>query len=198
MIYQLLAFLAILTFGFCGFSRTSLGDQLHVTFPDYVEKPVTTTEAINAGWTAVSGSCEAGLGIKYLPSSSAPSKKEPAAFYFTPGGQISAVGMTIYGEVGQNLLDRGFYTQVADGEYYYTASFRSSSDSCSSSNLGEILGDRLVINQPTIAFELPLLESEAVDAGWTKGSCIDTMVNLKSFNLDVWFYFLGNSLFLRS
>lgn len=183
MFLNLFCFLLLLSLSF-QFTRTSLGDQLHVTFPDFQQRPTTMAEAQSLGWVRLSDKCEKGLGVPFVPSSKAPSDEEPVTFYFTPGGQLSGVGLTVYGTVPDELLERGVYTKSGWREYYTTVAFRSEEEACSSSQLTELLGDRLIVQPQGINQELPLLESEADDNQWTRGSCIDQMGVHYSYDLD--------------
>mmetsp|Transcript_80147 Transcript_80147/g.120460 ORF Transcript_80147/g.120460 Transcript_80147/m.120460 type:complete len:265 (+) Transcript_80147:142-936(+) len=123
--------------------------------------------------------CDANLGIRYAYKGSGPSKSTPLTIYFTAGGQVAGVGVNLYGagSAPQNLIDLGFWIPI-EGEknqWMLSVSFRQPSDMCSHTTVDEVIGDRLVINQNTLSYSLPLTAAEAFCNNWTYGSCMTTM-----------------------
>jgi len=165
--------------GLASLSRFSIGDRMVRDFNEYVSTPITTTDAKAQGWVPLGSmeECIGGLGVPWAESSSGADEHHPTILYFTPFGQISAIGVRIMGNVKQNLIDRGFFLSGGSDEAFISVSFRSMNDSCSAVQLGTPLGDRLVINggENGIKYELPLTASEAEAAGWVKGACFAGM-----------------------
>lgn len=160
-----------------------LGDGLWRTFGHQTELPLTTKEALNEKWVAVSG-CEPHLGILYAQDKSGPSEKHPLGLRFTSSGNIAGVQATIFGSnrfgdaAQQNLIDKGYWkrTPNATETWHMDISFRDSEDMCSGvSRSEELLGDRVVINQDTIKQAIPLTVKDAVAQKWTPGSCMSSM-----------------------
>jgi hypothetical protein len=91
-------------------------------------------------------------------------------------GQVSGIGMHIYGEVSALLVQRGFLKPVADKVHSISVMFRGpAAPICGTSPSADALGDRLVVHPDTINYSLPVVEQEAAAAKWTKGSCFADM-----------------------
>lgn len=162
---------------------TGLGDGLWRTFGHQTALPLTTKEALDERWVAVSG-CEPDLGILYAQDKSGPSEKHPLGLRFTSSGKIAGVQATVFGsnrfgDAAQlNLIEKGYWKQTANATktWHMDISFRSSEEMCSQTSKSEdLLGDRVVINQDTIKQEIPLTVKDAVSQNWTPGSCMASM-----------------------
>jgi len=130
--------------------------------------------------------CRPSLGIRYANSAAAPSSKHPMSVFYTPGGQISGVGVTVFGHswisfigpAAQPTLVRDrFWRPVAGARNTWEifVSFRGPQDVCSNTPLRQAVGDRLFINQDTINVGIPLRATDATASGYTPGSCINSM-----------------------
>ena len=64
---------------------------------------------------------------------------------------------------------------VSSNQWTVAVSFRDPAQMCNTTRVDEVLGDRLVINQGTLNYNLPLTAAEANCQGWTYGSCMLTM-----------------------
>jgi len=95
--------------------------------------------------------------------------------FFTEAGQVAGVGVNVYGDVKQKLVDQRYFEQVGDGVFFVSVSFRNSSMMCSGRQSPDVLGDTLIINAGNLSQPLPLTESAAVAQQWTKGSCFYSM-----------------------
>jgi len=165
----------------CGFScasyeytNTSLGDRLIRTYTKYEKLPVTAGDARVAGWLT-NNKCDPNLGVAYwFQSTTGPATTYPLTLYFTPAGQLAGVGVDVWGILPQNLIDLKFWKTLGNEHYSLTVSFRKAADMCSTKLISDVLGDRLIVNADTIAFSIPVVESEAAKE-WTKGSCFSTM-----------------------
>jgi len=150
----------------------SIGDRMFRTGGVYVPMPITTSNATFNDWFASgTGQCDPLLGIAYNYKSSGPTASAPITLFFTAGEQLAGIGMTVYGTPPSNLIGT-YWQQVADGQYFISVTFRNSSIMCSGDVDDDLpLGDQLVINANGVADSIPLLESDAQDALFTKGSC---------------------------
>jgi len=115
-----------------------------------------------------------------------PTKDHPLTLFFTSAGQIAGVGVTVWGTswtswVGAaaqpQLIQDGFWRTVSGttDAWHIFVSFRSADLMCSGKTGAEAVGDRLVINQDTIKVSIPIVQADAVKAGYTPGSCINSM-----------------------
>lgn len=163
------------------YAASGLGDGLWRTFAHQTALPTTTADAENAGWTAVSA-CDANLGVLYTQDSSGPSEKHPLGLRFTNAGQIAGVQTTVYGSnkkgnaAPQNLVDKGFWkASNATETWHMDISFRSSSAMCSDAAETELIGDRVVINQDSLKYNIPLTQKEANAQKFSPGSCMASM-----------------------
>ena len=99
------------------------------------------------------------------------------------------MGIYIYGDgsAPDNLVEKGFWIPVGSSEWMLSASFRGIENMCNSTyKADEVLGDRLVINQQSINYTIPLTAAEAQCSQWTPGSCMVTMG-------EHWFYDLSSA-----
>eukprot|EP00992_Anisonema_acinus_P015257 TRINITY_DN9679_c0_g1_i1.p1 TRINITY_DN9679_c0_g1~~TRINITY_DN9679_c0_g1_i1.p1 ORF type:complete len:280 (+),score=58.40 TRINITY_DN9679_c0_g1_i1:54-893(+) len=173
MLVHLFALFVALS-GVCG---TSIGDQFWRTYGDETALPMTTTDATKAGWSAINGTCDSRLGIAWSEKKGGPSRHYPITLFFTPGGQISGVGITIYGNVQESLVNRGWFEKTAESEYFISASFRPEGRRgvCSETVQSEVLGTQVRINQNHLDYALPLTETEVKQANYSIGACFKTM-----------------------
>jgi len=159
-------------------SSISLGDGLWRTFGHQTALPTTAEEAESQGWVAISG-CDNYLGILYTQDNSGPTEEHPLGLRYTASGAVAGVQATIFGSskfgnaAPDNLVELGYW-KVNNGteSWRMDISFRSSSDMCSDGVPSSLLGDRVVINQDTIAQSIPLTAKDAQERLWTPGSCM--------------------------
>jgi hypothetical protein len=151
----------------------SIGDRLVRDYTKYYPLPITVYDADGSGWVALTGDCDDTLGIAYTQSGGA-TVDNPVTLFFTSGGQISGIGVNLYGSPPQNLIDSGYWQELTDSIYFLSITFRSSG-LCTGYTSSLSLGNQLVINANTTAIALPLTDSEAEAGQWTKGSCFSTM-----------------------
>lgn len=160
----------------------SLGDTLVRTYGHYTDLPTSALEASKQGWVA-QANCNPNKGILYGRDENSPSEEHPLGLYFTASGKLAGVQVTVYGsneEVGNaapdRLVEKGFWiADPADKQWHMDLSFRAASEMCGERSSSELLGDRLVINQGTLDYSLPLVASEARQDSWTEGSCMHVM-----------------------
>jgi len=172
---------------------TTMGDGPYPIFSGQDKFDAPTAEA--AGWVKVAGgACTPGLGVEWASSGSV-SKEQPLSVYFTPAGQLTGLKMTIYGSSGDftdwwgsseafkgpaalgNMVSQGYYIPI-DHEpdtWEMSVSFRAADDVCSETTLAADIGDRIIINQHTIAKSIPMTKTEAAEEGWQPGSCMTQM-----------------------
>jgi len=159
------------------------------TLANTEDLPTTIAEATN--WTAVNGDCENGVGILYTRYGGI-SKESPLALYFTPGGQIAGLKVTIFGShhngwwykspgdaANPNLVRLGYWKEEGAEQWSMTASFRSPDNICGDATFRfeETVGDRVVINQYEggIARAIPMTASAAEAEQYSPGSCMAKM-----------------------
>jgi len=166
-------------------SGISIGDRVFRTGGIYVPMPTNTANATFNNWVASrNGQCDPVLGIAYnYKSQSGPTTSAPVTLFFTAGEQLAGIGMTMYGSPPENQIGT-YWQEVAEGQYFISVTFRNSSIMCSGDVDDELpLGDQLVINADSLAYEIPVLESDAVEANFTKGSCFYGMGFHYSYDL---------------
>jgi len=158
----------------------SIGDRLVRTAIIYKSLPLTVDDAVDAGWVNFTH-CDNNLGYAYTDTGSLPSKTHPVILYFTGGGQIAGMGMEHFGEPVNDMEQ--YFRPTDRGTYRITVSFRPGGNLCSSRVYREAIGTQLNVDQGIVDFILPLNESAATDAQWTKGGCIGGMGTHWSYDL---------------
>jgi len=150
-----------------------IGDRLLRTAVLLKSLPLTSSDATSQGWTSLTD-CQAPYGIPFSYSADGPSKSHPTTIYFTSGGQIAGVAVTISGTPPQNLLDLGYWQMQpwSNGRYSVSVSFRDPAMVCSGETDGLTIGDRLVVAQIE---SIPLNSTGAEAQNWFNGSCLPTM-----------------------
>jgi len=169
--------LAICTFVFITLvhaQRFDIGDRLIRDYTEYHSLPSTASDASAAGWVS-NGTCTEGLGIAYTFNATFAQKQYPITLFFTPAGQAAGIRVTVFGEVKANLIKHGYFIEVNNNEFFIAVSFRDTNSVCSSAKSSYYLGDRLVVNQNTVAADIPVLVSDLAAKGWVKGSCFAGM-----------------------
>jgi hypothetical protein len=158
-----------------------LGDGLWRTFEHQTALPLSAASAEEQSWVKVS-ECDNNLGVLFARDDNGPSEKHPLGLRFTSSGLLAGVQTTIYGSNKQgpaapdNLVKLGFWKKTnATETWVMDVSFRAPSEMCSSSSSANLIGDRVVINQDTIKYSIPLTVEEAVKNSWTSGSCMSSM-----------------------
>jgi len=160
------------------------------TYRNNEDLPTTIAEATT--WTPVNGECEKGVGILYIRNGGI-SEDSPLALYFTAGGQIAGLKVTIFGShhtdwwwrhtpgdaANPNLVRRGYWKEDGAEQWSITASFRSPDKICGDATFRfeETVGDRVVINQYEggIARAIPMTASAAEAEQYSPGSCMASM-----------------------
>ena len=151
-----------------------------------VAMPVNASLAVSQGWYPTSSSCDSSQGLVYSQSKSGATEDKPLQLMYTQTGMFAGVRVTIYGDswtskigpAAQPSLVKGGYWIVQSGAkdtWYITVSTRSSEFMCGSARSSLLLGDRLVINQGTLDFSIPLSAKAAQSEGYVPGSCMKTM-----------------------
>lgn len=158
------------------FTPRDIGDTLLRSVSYYVSLPKTKTEAIKSEWKSY-GDFDPNLGEPLNQNSEGPSASEPVTLYFGKSGQVSGIGMDIFGDVKSQM--KGTYFNVNErgfgGNYHISVSFRSPADIASTQKSKNVLGNQLVLNQGTLNLALPLTEEGASKNGYQKGSCFAKM-----------------------
>jgi len=118
-------------------------------------------------------------GIAFTEVKGGPTSDKPMTLYFNKAGQVSGVGVHVYGDgLPLNLIDKGFWKPVGQTNDTHTISvtFRDAANQCASGTPSPLpLGDRLIVNADTIKWPLPVTETDAAKGNWTKGSCFQGM-----------------------
>jgi len=177
----LLALLAVLV---CQ-SSADIGDGLWRTFNLALvglapALPLTSREAEAAGWQKMSSECDPNVGFRYAQNAATPQKNTPLSIYYTAAGQVSGLATNIYGAgaAPSNLVELGYWIPVSgsQNEWMISVSFRAANLMCDAGTTApEVLGDRLVVNQGSLNYSLPLTAADAYCSEWASGSCMVTM-----------------------
>jgi len=158
-----------------------IGDRLVRTAILYHNLPIDLDDAVSAGWSNFT-QCDENLGIAFTDSGdSAPSKTHPVTLYFTAGGQIAGMGMEHFGTPVSGL--QKYFQPQSNGNFRISVSFRPPGDLCNGNMFPELIGTQLVVDQGTVGWAVPLNETAATAASWTKGSCIGGMGTHWSYDL---------------
>jgi hypothetical protein len=172
----------------------SIGDMMERDYTVYDPLPIILGDATAQGWYPVqeNKTCIEGLGIPFVQvTKSEDEKKRPITLYFTPGGQVTGIGVAVSGAQKANLVTKGYFIPLEDTVatdaypnakdlFYMSVTFRESGSVCASTVDASLpLGDRLVLNaaspQRATLEALPVTASDASAAGWMKGSCFSGM-----------------------
>eukprot|EP00812_Abedinium_dasypus_P002165 NODE_1263_length_1189_cov_416.502646.p1 GENE.NODE_1263_length_1189_cov_416.502646~~NODE_1263_length_1189_cov_416.502646.p1 ORF type:complete len:313 (+),score=67.37 NODE_1263_length_1189_cov_416.502646:104-1042(+) len=154
------------------------GSKMERTFTKYVDLPVGEAALSAAGWTKNS-ICDPVIGHMWTQEGSAATKSEPLVLYTTKAGQMSGVGVHIYGELPepQQRWITASTTNGANG-YRIDVAFRKGSIICSGEKSDALIGDALTVNPGANggeSKELSLTQTGAEAAGWHRWSCFDGM-----------------------
>ena len=106
----------------------------------------------------------------------------PVGSSFTASGQLAGSRVTIYGDswtsgIGNaaqpQLIEAGYWIPVsgASKTWYMTVTYRAAAMMCSGDVDSNEIGDRLVINQGSLDYSVPLTARDANAAGYVPGSC---------------------------
>jgi len=148
----------------------SIGDSLERTAFIYKSLPLDVDTATSQGWQC-SSECDPNLGYA-CTLGSGPSNGNPMTLYYDNSNNIAGVGMTVFEDPPEPLM--AYWLSNGDGTYTMSVTFRN--DTCNGQSQAGSLGDQLVINQGNEnAVSVPTNAADAANAGWTKGSCINTM-----------------------
>jgi len=161
------------------FPNTDLGSYFFRDYTEYYTLPMNTSSAMANNWVQNYSSCDPNLGIRWDQEKNGVLETNPISLFFTPAGQLAGIGVTLYGNVFQNLVNLGYLQPLGMLQgyqaYFLSITFRNASTVCSSEISSSVIGDTLIVNANSISVQLPLTEQEAVSALWTPGSCFSTM-----------------------
>eukprot|EP00656_Telonema_subtile_P012025 TRINITY_DN1602_c0_g1_i1.p1 TRINITY_DN1602_c0_g1~~TRINITY_DN1602_c0_g1_i1.p1 ORF type:complete len:416 (+),score=77.16 TRINITY_DN1602_c0_g1_i1:110-1357(+) len=162
-------------------STGSLGG--HIAF----RESFTAFKGLNAAFSEVTpeanlddyevvGDCHPKLGYHWQPKGGI-TPKYPLSLYYTKGGQIAGMRVDVYGKGAAQgkQVSEGYYISDGDDQWHLSVSFRGEEELCSGHTSSEPIGDRLVINQNTIAKSMPMTADEAQRLGFMPGSCMKSM-----------------------
>jgi len=91
--------------------------------------------------------------------------------HFTPGEQISGVGLWITNQPSSYLLEKGWWTPFNKG-WMLTVMFRGPAEICSGSQSVAPLGYfPNIVSSQQAALSIPLNMSAAEEEGWVRGNC---------------------------
>eukprot|EP01129_Flabellula_baltica_P016934 TRINITY_DN9234_c0_g1_i1.p1 TRINITY_DN9234_c0_g1~~TRINITY_DN9234_c0_g1_i1.p1 ORF type:complete len:300 (-),score=49.80 TRINITY_DN9234_c0_g1_i1:33-896(-) len=153
-----------------------IGDRLLRTYTMYETLPVTAAEAIHQGWVYNNQTtCNPALGYSANFKGSVATEDYPLTLFFNKAGQISGVGITVYGQLEEKLVLLGYWNKISKDVYTLTVSFRGSEEMCSGVMSPLTIGDRAVINAETISYSIPVQTGQTTQANYTKGSCFYSM-----------------------
>lgn len=169
-----------------------IGDQLKHTFLKYDAFSLTESEAVAAGWQKFDASvgCVPSLGVPYVAAT--PTDHHPLVAYYSAGGQISAIGAIVFGDLEPTLIEAGFFLPWNEKSHKIHLGFREPSSVCDpSTSYNEPVGDRVVVNPDSISLEIPLTRSGALAKGFFTGGCIGGMgvhhsLDLNSYGKPTW------------
>lgn len=169
----------------------SLGSNILRTVGGNFPHPITVTDAEEQGWTSAGNDCHPRLGVEYVPAGGI-SQESPLSAYYTPAGQITGLKITVYGDGGDfgtsafegagalgEMVNQGYYIPVTSSEegasWEMSITFRSVTDVCAELILPQDIGDRIVINQDTIAVSVPMTLGQAEGEDYQAASCMKGM-----------------------
>lgn len=161
-----------------------LGDRLLRAYTIYDEMPLSVEGAVEAGFLEA-GPCDPARGTPYTQSGDFVSKTSPSVLFYTCAGQISGVGVSVYGELQQELIDRGLFEPMGMDHHMISVTFRAGdlcSGDCGSDDAAPVgrqllLNNHLVESPESRVLSLPLNQTQAEGQGWVRGSCFNGMGN---------------------
>eukprot|EP00656_Telonema_subtile_P030967 TRINITY_DN3392_c0_g1_i3.p1 TRINITY_DN3392_c0_g1~~TRINITY_DN3392_c0_g1_i3.p1 ORF type:complete len:433 (+),score=92.46 TRINITY_DN3392_c0_g1_i3:36-1334(+) len=170
-------------------STASLGGHLASTLEQFkqINAPLSgVKKASTLDYYQRKGGCDPKLGYLWEPTGGA-SLTKPLSLYYTSGGQIAGLRLDIWGaDAAQGLqIANGYYIKDGTDHWHLSMSFRAVSEMCSGATSSETVGDRLIINQDTIAKSVPMTSSEALAANFMPGSCMTSMGQHHFYDLSV-------------
>ena len=120
--------------------------------------------------------CDPKLGILWV-AKGGESPKEPMGLYFNKAGQVAGLRIKIYGEKAAQgrAVSQGYWIPDGKNTWYMSISFRPAEEMCTTSVSKHAIGDRIVINQDTIAKSIPMTLAQAQEVGFMPGSCMKSM-----------------------
>jgi hypothetical protein len=169
---------AVLCLAFNQIVSGELGSGLWRTYTKNVVMPTTASDATSMGWaTADASDCVDGLGIKWGQNSDGqPSQSKPIVLYYTPNGQLSAIGTVAYGAFNGTVVDEGYWEKIGDEEYFISVTTRDPSVVCDASYSDDnLIGDRVLINANSLGRSIPLTQSDAISQNYETGACFASM-----------------------
>lgn len=115
------------------------------------------------------------MGVAWTPGGSGLSQHHPIIAYYSKSGQISGLGIMVFGDLPPYLVETGWWLRNDQETHMVQVGFRNPFDVCSSTEFEEMVGDRLVVNPSSTRFNIPLTHSDAIATGFVQGACIGGM-----------------------
>jgi len=172
------------------------GSKMERSFTEYVDLPLGESALSAAGWTK-STKCDPVIGYMWTQKGPAATKSEPLVLYTTEAGQMSGVGVHIYGELPkpqQRWITGPPRSEPGQNGYRIDVAFRKGSIVCSGASSDALIGDTLIVNPGAMEGESPsdaefkelsLNQTGAEATGWHRGSCFDGMGTHSFFDTSV-------------
>jgi hypothetical protein len=165
-------------------STGSLGSHLASTLRQFKQfnqlsgiTPDATLEQINGmDYQKATAECDPQLGYLWT-APGGPSLARPLSLYYNQAGQIAGLRVDIFGASAAQgrMIEDGYYISAGSDHWFLSVSFRSPEEMCTEQMSSEQIGDRLVVNQDSIAKSIPMTSSEAEAEGFMPGSCMQSM-----------------------
>jgi len=169
----------------CAANAVDIGDRLARTFLLFHSLPLNSSAAKSSGWALATDDCDPDLGYVYQAKGGY-SVGNPILMYYTAAGQLAGVGIIHFAaplptmtKFWQNMND----SSSGNTTYLMTLHFRAPSVVCSKTAQSEQIGDRVVINQGSLNFNVPVTDKAAAAAKWAPGNCIPGMGTHWSYDL---------------
>jgi hypothetical protein len=116
--------------------------------------------------------CTPGLGYLYTRGNSGPSKVGPELLWFTAGNQLAAFGVRVWGTQPSSYIGK-YWTANNDGTFDMSVVLRRNTSAICDPNFTyqEPIGDSVTMG----GISVPVTETAAGWAGWTRGACVNSM-----------------------
>jgi len=149
-------------------------------YTKYNSLPIDEDGLKRAGWTKQSTSCDPKLGYAWTQESTGATKSKPLKIYTTEGGQLSGIGIIIQGGLPgpqKKWTTKSPLVGPSDLDHIDVA-LRTGRIICDGAFSSDFIGNALIVNPNGQAADrktLPMVEGDAMEEGWQRGSCFDTM-----------------------
>merc|ERR1711991_23005 len=118
----LLASLALVSPAFAVFTNPQgIGSQIKRTFLIFKEVPLSASEAESSGWTKFTlfqDECDPNVGIAYAKGDNGPTKAASEIAFYGANGQITGLGVSMWGNPGDNLVPSYWQPWGSDSDAY--------------------------------------------------------------------------------